>query len=219
MRGIVFDFDGVILESAEIKTRAFRRVFESYPEHLERIVKFHLDNVGVSRFEKFETIYRDYLGRTPDEKELQKLSQSFAQFVYEEILACPFVHGAYQFLKKYSKKYHLLIASGTPEAEVKDIVTQRGLNEFFREVYGSPRSKGEILRDIISRNTFHQREVVFIGDAMSDYLAAQEASVPFVGRVPKEGPNPFPADGVIGIVEDLDQLDRQWELLTGDYSL
>jgi beta-phosphoglucomutase-like phosphatase (HAD superfamily) len=49
LRAIVFDFDGVILESADIKTNAFRALFASYPEHVDQIVDFHLRNAGVSR--------------------------------------------------------------------------------------------------------------------------------------------------------------------------
>ena len=57
-KAIALDFDGVILESAVIKTQAFSGVFENYPEHLEAIINHHLNNVGVSRYEKFKYIYK-----------------------------------------------------------------------------------------------------------------------------------------------------------------
>ena len=38
---IFFDFDGVILESMNIKGWAFEKLFEKYPEHIEKIVEFH----------------------------------------------------------------------------------------------------------------------------------------------------------------------------------
>ena len=46
---IVFDFDGVILESLDIKTRAFAALFDGFPDHTEQIAGYHLNNLGVSR--------------------------------------------------------------------------------------------------------------------------------------------------------------------------
>lgn len=41
---IILDFDGVILESVEVKTEAFRRLFSFAPGHVEEIVNFHREN-------------------------------------------------------------------------------------------------------------------------------------------------------------------------------
>ena len=39
---IIFDFDGVILESVHVKAHAFSRLFEHHPDHVEAIVELHL---------------------------------------------------------------------------------------------------------------------------------------------------------------------------------
>ena len=54
---IILDFDGVILESVSVKTEAFRTLFSFAPEYVEEIVKFHKDNGGMSRFDKFRYIF------------------------------------------------------------------------------------------------------------------------------------------------------------------
>jgi phosphoglycolate phosphatase len=213
LKAIVFDFDGVILESVDIKTRAFRELFKDYPEHLERIVNLHLDNTGTSRFDKFEIICSDYIGRPADHGELKRLGEAFSRFVYGEILHCPFVPGAYQFLERRAKQYHMYVASATPQDEIRDIVKQRELDVFFQGVYGSPRTKGEILRGIVFECQLRPTEVVFIGDAMSDYRNAREVCIPFIGRAPKGQSSLFPEEGVISIVEDLHQLDQQWNFV------
>src|SRR5690606_22889470 len=41
---VIFDFDGVILESVKVKTDAFKELFSDYPEHLEAIVAYHENN-------------------------------------------------------------------------------------------------------------------------------------------------------------------------------
>src|SRR5688500_11624263 len=61
---VIFDFDGVILESANIKTEAFLTLFADHTEHREAIRGYHVRNVGISRFRKFEWIYSELL-KTP----------------------------------------------------------------------------------------------------------------------------------------------------------
>jgi phosphoglycolate phosphatase len=209
IKGIVFDFDGVILESTKIKTEAFTTLFSEHPDHLDKIVKLHLDNAGISRFEKFKIIYRDYIGYEIKEDELDQLGNLFSNIIYDKILCCPFVPGAQEFLEKYYGKYHYYIASGVPEYELRDIINQRHIAKYFRGVYGSPETKTHMLLKIISNNHYKSGEVIFIGDSEADYVGAIEASVPFIGRVPKGFENPFPDnEDIIMIVEDMWQLDK-----------
>ncbi len=210
LKAVVFDFDGVILESVDIKTRAFKELFKNYPEHLERIVNLHLYNAGMSLFDKFEIICRDYLGQHPDEGELMLLGEAFSRLVYREVLRCPFVPGAYQFLEKRSRQYEMFIASGAPQDEIRDIVKHRELDGLFEGVYGSPRKKHEILGGILVENQFRPMEVVFIGDGLSDSRSAREVCVPFIGRVPKGDSSLFQGEELIATIEDLYELDQQW---------
>ncbi len=215
LKAIVFDFDGVILESVDIKTRAFKELFKDYPDQLEKILKLHLDNTGMSRFDKFKIIYADYLGRTTDDCELGRVGEAFSRLVYGEILRCPFVPGAYEFLEKRAKQYEMFLASATPQEELWDIAKRRGLDRFFEGIYGSPRRKDEILRGILVECKLRPGEVVFIGDAVNDYRYAQQARIPFIGRVPRGQDNIFPTERVVATVEDLHQLDQQWNLVVG----
>lgn len=210
LRAIILDFDGVILESIDVKTRAFVELFKDYPQHHESIVRLHLQNAGMSRFEKFKIICQDYVGRPVNEDDLERLGEEFSRIVYREILHCPFVFGAYQFLDKHSEQYPMFIASAVPEGEIRDIVKQRDLERFFDGVYGSPRKKSEILHGILRENEFDPMQVVFIGDAVSDYHGAREVHIPFIGRVPRGGLNLFPEEGLVMTIENLYELDQQW---------
>ncbi len=212
VKAIVFDFDGMILESVDIKTRAFCTMFEKYPQHLDKIVRLHLDNGSMSRFENFQIIYYDYLGLSIGEDELDRLGKEFSRLVYKHVLECPFVPGAYQFLKaRCAEGHRLFIASGTPENELRDIVRGRRLTSFFDGVYGSPRSKSEILRAILAENNLPPNEAVSIGDALGDFQSAFDVSIPFIGRVPSGEPDRFPDHGVIAVVQDLRGLELEWQ--------
>ena len=49
IKAIIFDFDGVLVESAEIKTKAFEMLFSDYPDTIDDIVQYHKKNMGISR--------------------------------------------------------------------------------------------------------------------------------------------------------------------------
>jgi phosphoglycolate phosphatase-like HAD superfamily hydrolase len=215
-RVLVFDFDGVILESAEIKTRAFARLFENHPEHVDAVVDLHLRHAGVSRYEKFRMIHRDILGLPLDARTERKLGEKFSAIALEEILACPFVPGAREFLAERHGREPLYVASGTPEEELRGICGHRELLGFFEAIYGTPAKKPEILRRIADESGARLDELVFIGDAMTDLEGAADAGTLFIGRVPAGTESPFPAAGSFPVVADLDELRRDWDAIAGE---
>jgi len=193
---IFFDFDGVILESVDVKSTAFGRLFSNYPDHLPEILALHERLGGISRFEKFRMIYQDILKMPYDASRAATLGKEFAGYVVDEVLACPMVVGAQDFLSQYARTLPIFVISGTPEDELYDIIVRRGLREYFREVHGSPKTKPEIIRDILNRFDWCANRVLLVGDAESDYLAAQVCGLRFIGRVGGKA-RPFQEDTVI----------------------
>jgi len=183
IRAVVFDFDGVVLESADVKTDAFVELFASHGDEIAARVKaHHLANLGISRFKKFAWIYEHLLGRAITEDESRALGEQFTALALEKILIAPFVPGAGAALETLSRSHPLFVASGTPDDELKMIVARRGLDRFFREVHGTPREKPEILRDLMQRHGLAPEETLFIGDGASDHKAAAATAVEFLAR-------------------------------------
>ncbi len=183
LRAVVFDFDGVILESSDIKTEAFCELFSHLePSLLSRVRQHHLDNLGISRFVKFEWVYRNLLGRPLTEAERLELGDRFSAIALRKVLACPLVPGAAEALAALSPRYPLFVASGTPQEELDHVVDTRGLRGAFVEVWGSPRAKVDILTDIAGRHGFRPDELLFVGDGTSDARAAEAAGVHFLAR-------------------------------------
>ena len=188
IRGVLFDFDGVIVESAEVKTEAFRKLFEKeYPKYAEEIVDYHKGNMGISRYVKFQHIYERII-KQPYSREVEgKLGKRFSEFVVSAVLSAPFVAGAVGFLKRNHERYAMYVVSGTPETELAAIVDKRGIKSYFKDVYGSPRKKEEIAREILLRNHWKPDEVAFVGDAESDREASERCGVHFICRVNENG--------------------------------
>ena len=183
IKAIIFDVDGVIIESAEVKTKAFAMLFADYPDKLPEIIAYHQKNAGISRYIKFRYFYEKILGQELSTQKEAELGERFSQIVVREILNAPFTPGAIEFLSRNKDRYHFFIASGTPEQELQNIIAQRQLSHFFRGIYGTPKQKDDIIEDILDRYSFQKKEVVFIGDAESDRASAEKEGIFFIARI------------------------------------
>jgi phosphoglycolate phosphatase-like HAD superfamily hydrolase len=184
LRAIVFDFDGVILDSAEIKIQAFQELFEEHAQVRAEISAYLLSHSGISRYIKFEYVTSQILGLPYDEAERDRLDRRFEQLAYEKIIACREIPGARALLAFLRGKVLRPVASGAPETELRRIVAARQMDDWFDEVWGTPRAKEEILRDIMVRHGFAPSEMLMVGDAMTDLNAARETGVRFLAREP-----------------------------------
>ncbi len=193
-QAIFFDFDGVILDSVHVKTRAFAKMFRDYgPEIEKQVVDYHLAHGGVSRFEKFRYFYEVFLRKPVSDAEIEKLGEQFSDLALEEVLNSPFIEGAEETLEQVRKENILsFVVSGTPDEEMKQIVNLRNLWPYFKEVHGSPTHKDEHVRDIAKRYDLNLANCLFIGDSTTDYDAATAAGTQFLGVVPRGKSSPFP---------------------------
>lgn len=206
IRAIIFDFDGVILESAVIKTEAFSEVVRDYPkDKAEAFIDYHMEHMGISRHVKFRYFIENILDEEYADKKEQELADRFEQIVYNRVMKCDFVPGAKEFLECSYEDIDLFIASGTPNEEMQRIIDGRHLRKYFREVYGTPMKKAEIIEHILSAYGYGKDEVLFVGDAETDMKAASDTGLMFIGRKTIENMETF--RGVEYCIDDLRQID------------
>ncbi len=183
IKNIIFDFDGVICESVDIKTDAFYEMYLSYGEVIAQKVKeHHIQNGGMSRYDKFEHYEKEFIGEVLSDEKMQRLSTEFSNLVKQKVIAAPFVKGALEFLKDYSQNYQCFIVSATPIEEIQEITKEKNIDKYFQEVFGSPQNKIEWGKYILDSYKIQSDETLFIGDALSDYTAAKENHMNFLLR-------------------------------------
>jgi len=206
VQAIVFDFDGVLVESVEVKTRAFAHLFAQEPPVLvQEFLAFHLKHGGLSRVEKLTVMYRDILKRPLSEDRLRALCEAFAGLVVDEVVAAPWVEGAEEFLLRHRGRYRFFVVSGTPQEELREIIRRRGIEALFDGILGSPRMKTELLREVVRCSSLGPAAMVFIGDSSTDWDAARATGMPFVWR---QSPGSAVLDGCRGPrITSLAQLD------------
>jgi phosphoglycolate phosphatase-like HAD superfamily hydrolase len=184
VKTVIFDFDGVIVESTDIKTEAFAKLFESKgADIVKKVVSYHKDNMGLSRYDKIRHIYSDILRLNLDNDEFEALCARFASLVVDAVIAAPYVKGAEEFLAGCMDQYSFFIVSATPQDEIRYIVKRRQLDRFFKAVFGAPLAKRDAVKTILEKEQIEPRNAVVIGDAMSDYSAAKDNDAKFIARV------------------------------------
>jgi HAD superfamily hydrolase (TIGR01509 family) len=205
MQAIFFDFDGVIVESADIKVDAFSELYKDQsPEVIAQVVAYHKSYEGISRVVKILCAHKQFLGIDLTEFDHDVLCQKYSQIVEQKVVECESVDGALEFLIKSEGQMKRFVVSGTPEYELRRITNQRGINMFFEGIYGSPRSKEDIVNEVLNDHGFSPDQCLFIGDAMTDHDAAKACGMPFLGRVAPGQKSPFPK--ATQIVPDLSTL-------------
>lgn len=179
---LLFDFDGVLAESVDIKTEAFRKMYLSHgDEFAQRVVDFHEANGGVSRYEKFKIINGEWLGEEINQQRMEELVTIFSNLVVDGVINAEEVKGAKEFLDT-STQYVKFIITGTPTIEIKPILKMRGMDHYFKEAFGSPEKKGYWVQHILKTENISSDECVFIGDALADFNAATENNIDFIFR-------------------------------------
>ena len=81
------------------------------------------------------------------------------------------------------------------------------MEKYFAGVYGSPKTKYEIMALILNKEKWHAHEVVFVGDSINDYHGAHQANVPFIGRLHQKHADPFQTENIFAKVHNLNNLE------------
>jgi len=177
---LIFDCDGVILNSNKIKTQAFYDVAKVYGHKPAQILKdYHVQNGGISRYKKFEHLLTNILQKPVESQELKKLLSSFSKEVKAALLVCEVAKNIKE-LRDKTKNTKWLIVSGGDQTELREVFKQRGLDVYFDGgIFGSPDDKNTILKNEIGKCNIIGKSL-FLGDSMYDYQAANTAKMDFI---------------------------------------
>jgi len=180
---IFWDFDGVIKDSALIKIDAFVKLFESYgPEIKNKILHHNLTEGGMTRFEKFP-LYCRWANIEPTNDKILELSEKFKELVLQAVINSNWIPGVEKLLRNNPYNQKFILASGTPQDEMIEIIHALGLFDCFLDIFGSPNSKSSAIKISLSKYNIDPIDTLFVGDSKSDMNAADVFKIPFLLRV------------------------------------
>jgi HAD superfamily hydrolase (TIGR01549 family) len=183
IKNIIFDFDGVILDSIPVKTEAFRKLFKDFPaDKVEELIIYHIHNGGKSRYKKIEYFFDELLNWPVSKETIKKYATKYSELTKQELANKKYlIDDSIAWIKENYKNYNLHIASGADENDLKYICDKLEISKYFISINGSPKIKSEIVKDILENYNYKREETILIGDSINDYEAAKDNKVKFYG--------------------------------------
>lgn len=191
---LFLDFDGVIIDSVRIKIDAYLQIYASEnQEKQERILDHQRAHGGITRRRQFQYFEEEIFGRAVTTEDIESLSERFTNLIFKAVLECPLIPGADELLRCANRHAELHVISGTPHEELSEVIKRRGLDKHFRSWHGAPRTKRQLFEELLTSGNYRPCRVLAIGDAVTEYEAARELGIPFLGVGCRED-NVFPQD-------------------------
>ena len=180
---IFWDFDGVIKESVEVKTKAFQKLFQfSGKEVVEKVTEHHLNNGGMSRLQKIP-IYLTYAGVEISPATELLYCNKFGKLVEDTVVNADWVPGAEEIIKQKKNLAQLqILVSATPQDEIERILNRISIFPYFSNIFGAPMSKSEAIITCLDIHRIPPKETIMIGDSKADYEASQNCGTNFILR-------------------------------------
>ena len=180
-KAYILDCDGVIFDSNQMKISAVEAVLLNYKKYSDSSIGSCIENFknnfGKSRYWHVKEFIK-ILTIPLNKKSLfqNAFLKDYSEIVSKNYKNVNLCEGVEEFLKKNTlDKY---IVSGSDEDELKEIFKYRNLDKYFKQIYGSPKTKIDNISEILSNNL--NLQFTMIGDAYSDYIAAKENGIKFI---------------------------------------
>lgn len=182
-RVILWDFDGVILNSLPVKDYGFRKIFEEFDENLvAKFLEYHSLNGGLSRYEKIRYFYNTILGRKIGDEKVRELADRFSSTMRMELVDRKYlINETMEFIEKEYKQYNFHIVSGSDEEELNYLCKELDIAKYFKTIEGSPNPKNDLVKNLLQRYSYDSHECILIGDSINDYEVAMANKVVFYG--------------------------------------
>jgi len=180
---IIFDFDGVLVESNEIRFNGFRKLFKDYPLHqIEKLVRYSKANGGVSRYKKIKYFFNVIRQQPISDDAVLHWASQYSELVAQDVSEAQPVKGSLEFLEKYFNHFNFAIVSGSDQKELRIICEKRGIDHFFKIILGSPTEKKDNIASLLLELNWELDKSLYVGDSNNDWEAAKANKLDFVGR-------------------------------------
>lgn len=214
IKAIFFDFDGVILDDAEVKDNAF---YDLFPEEFSSILNPIIDAyMKQSR----KIIIRKCIEEVESKglflpNDYDYYLNKFSEITQEKVLNSSELLGASDSLNSLKEKFDLFVLTATPDEQIDEVIKKRGFTQ-FKEVHGSDLgTKPEVALKLIERYSLKPSEVIFVGDGKNDLACAKKLGFIFIGIVNSlndfsVNPNiKYKMNDLIGLVDLIERIEEE----------
>lgn len=205
LQHVIFDFDGVLAETNQVRVEGFKTLFSSFPDELlDSFVAYVRANGGLSRYSKIRYFFEFLLQQPVSEEQVNLLAAKYSALVTERVITADAVRGSREFLSRWAGYLDFAIISGSDEQELQFVCSARGIARFFSHIFGSPSTKQDNFKRLFEVTGWQRHNCLYIGDSINDLNAANDSCVPFLARA-----SGFEAwqTGELTVIPDLTELE------------
>lgn len=177
---LLFDCDGVLLKSNILKSDAFyESVLQYGVKYADMLRRYHVQNGGVSRYEKFRYFFNEIVKAESIDEKMQEALAAYAKNVRLGLLNCEIAAGLSD-LRSELPHAKWLVVSGGDQLELRSIFKSRDIDRCFNGgIFGSPDCKETIIRRELDQNNISKNSL-FFGDSKYDFEVAKKFSFDFI---------------------------------------
>ena len=184
-KAIVFDFDGTLVDSNEVKWSGFEHVFSEFSDHMAAISTYCRGSNHTIRGEKFRFVCEQILHVEYTPELERSLHERYAAYTTEGVARAPEIPGAADFVRQVSDRPTALLSS-TPHEILLEILRRKDWSSMFKTIRGAPVVKRDWLSGYRETIGCAARDILFFGDTDEDAASAREFGCEFV-RVGRTG--------------------------------
>ena len=175
IRGIIFDFDGTLIDSYEAIAESLNHVRSTF-----RLPPLPMEEIKGMVGHGLEQLIDRAVGPQRIEEGVRLFRQSYAALCERKTTILPQVKETLDELDR--RGYRMAIATNKPSYFARDILRALEMEHLFAEVLGpndvqQPKPDPEMLEIIMMRVGLSPDEVVYIGDMLIDIEVARRAGV------------------------------------------
>jgi phosphoglycolate phosphatase-like HAD superfamily hydrolase len=180
---ILWDFDGVIMDSMPIRSKGFEIVLKNFPEEqIEQLMIYHNENGGLSRYVKFRYFFEVIRNEKVTEEQIAILAHRFSEIMLQNLTDNSLlIKDTLNFIIKYYQKISMHVVSGSDGNELKLLCQNLKIDKYFKSIHGSPTPKNVLVSQVLIENNYSINRVALIGDSRNDLEASQINKIDFFG--------------------------------------
>lgn len=180
---ILWDFDGVILDSMPVRTLGFSMTLSEYDDKdVQKLIDYHTENGGLSRYHKYRYFYEKILNKEVSDDQIADLAGRFSSIMKRELCNKNLlIEDSLLYISSNFQKHQFHVVSGSDEVELKFLNKELGIAKYFKSINGSPTPKTKIVSNLLAENNWRTDKVCLIGDSKNDFDAAVNNGVSFFG--------------------------------------